>query len=131
MNLLSSKENKNKDTNVSQTRSNKEKDPLVELKERVPHILPREQDSKVDHKEKENESNVNNNKNKDLKESNRKDKDPYSEHTDKFYTVDTHHNKEKDFTPTKQNNLAVVIIKEVRDDRIGPVKINFKILILK
>ena len=83
------------------------------------------------HKEKENES-VADNKNKDLnnnatskdsdvKESNRKEKDPYSERTDKFFTADTHHNKEKNFT--RQNNLAVVIIKDVRDDRIESVKI--------
>ena len=118
--MLGSKENKDKDANVSESRSN-EKDPVVDLKDKEVYVLPKEKDFIVDHKEKGNDSIIDN-KTKDLKETNKKDKDPYYGKTDKFYTGDTHHNKEKDFTPTRQNNLSVVIIKEVRDDRVGPVK---------
>jgi hypothetical protein len=129
-NLLGSKNtkdnNRDKEGSTSFALNTNEKDPMADNKDKDSHSSQKDKNLIGDHhKEKENES-VANNKNKDLnnnsdfKDSNRKEKDPYSERTDKFFTSDTQHNKEKNFT--RQNNLAVVIIKDVRDDRIESVK---------
>ena len=94
---------------------NNDKERILDHKENEAH---KEKDPVKDQTFNKNNNNINDsNKSKEVNKDDRREKESFTEQKDKFSNLDTHHNKEKELSP-KQNNLALLVIKEVNDDRI-------------